>query len=197
MKLIEVQSLKDGFKLNDSFVLRKLNLPCNINRCINRAVDFKELLFGYNKESKEIEIGAEEAFLSYKENTLQLNIVDAPFPVLDENELPVILLEAVRRSGMNVCLTLTRKGSYTPLHTDPNFGGGWMYLQEGSKKWQLIKTGHALPDKDGKLEDININTEYISEVVINAGDFLYFAPDIPHRVWTIKNSFGISGYLKT
>lgn len=199
-KIPEARSLQEGFDLGGNFVIRGLNLPCNLTTCEERA-RLKDMdLFGYGKGGRELWTTASEAFAKFKQDALTLNIVDAPFPVLLDEELPEILLNAVRKSKKKVCLTLTRNGSYTPLHVDPNHGGGWMYLQQGIKKWQLIDaTQNPFElDIEGNLPDPpqDFDADYLLEATLNPGDFLYFTALTPHRVWTYENSFGVSGYAK-
>ncbi|MBN8577180.1 MAG: hypothetical protein J0L66_09555 [Cytophagales bacterium] len=199
-KISEVGSLQEGFALGTSFVVRGLKLPCNLTTCEQRAQQNDMELFGYGKGGAELWLWASEAFRQFRQEALSMNIVDAPFPVLLDSELPEDLLKVVKRSRKKICLTLTRNGSYTPLHVDPNHGGGWMYLQQGIKKWQLIdaKENPFEPDNAGNYIDPppDLTTDYLEETTIHAGDFLYFPPLTPHRVWTYAHSFGVSGYAK-
>ena len=199
-KIDEARSLEEGFGWGTSFVLRKLNLPCNLDVCVSRANKKDVDLFGYGKGGAELWIKASKAFSQFQNNELSMNIVDSPFPVLLDSDIPPILLRAVQKSKMDICLTLTRSGSYTPLHVDPNHGGGWMYLQQGIKKWQLIDPNQNpfKPNKEGNVEDPpkDWDADCLSETTIEAGDFLFFAALTPHRVWTYEDSFGVSGYAK-
>lgn len=199
-KIPEAHSLQEGFGWGVSFVVRGLHLPCSLAVCEERARQKDVDLFGYGKGSHELWLKASEAFSAFKQDALSINIVDAPFPVLLDDELPEVLKHAVQKSKKKICLTLTRNGSYTPLHVDPNHGGGWMYLQQGIKKWQLIDAAQNpfLPDADGNLSDppLDFDEPYVLEATLQSGDFLYFAPLTPHRVWTYANSFGVSGYAK-
>jgi hypothetical protein len=199
-KIPEARSLHEGFGWGTPFVLRGLQLPCSLNTCEERAQKKDMDMFGYDKSGTELWMKASEAFAKFKQGALTLNIVDSPFPVLLDEELPEILLDAVKKSRKKICLTLTRNGSYTPLHVDPNHGGGWMYLQQGIKKWQLVDAHQNpfIPDEKGNYADppLNLDADYLYEVTINPGDFLYFTALSPHRVWTYENSFGVSGYAK-
>jgi len=196
----EARSLQEGFDWGKPFVVRNLNLPCSLITCEERAHKQDMDLFGYDKVGRELWTKASEAFAKFKQDALTLNIVDAPFPVLLDEELPEILLKSVKKSRKKICLTLTRNGSYTPLHVDPNHGGGWMYLQQGIKKWQVMSVGpsHFNPSKEGNLQDPphDLVADYVLESTIHQGDFLYFPALTPHRVWTYANSFGVSGYAK-
>lgn len=198
--ITEAKTLEEGLCLGTPFVVRGLNLPCNLDACVTRA-HIKDMdLFGYSEEGAEVWIKASEAFAQFRQESLNINIVDAPFPVLLDDELPMTLLRAVKKSQKKICLTLTRKGSYTPLHVDPDHGGGWMYLQQGIKKWQVmtVQADHFNPNQEGNLQDppFDLDTEFVQESVIHAGDFLYFPALAPHRVWTNSNSFGVSGYAQ-
>jgi hypothetical protein len=199
-KIVEVHSLDEGFSLGTSFVVRSLNLPCKLGVCEERARENDMDLFGYIRGGNESWIKSSVAFSQFRKGSLSINIVDAPFPVLLDSDLPGSLLKAVKKSKKEICLTLTRNGSYTPLHTDPNHGGGWMYLQQGIKKWQLVDPNKNpfVPNADGDLPDPpqDLDEDYLSETIINPGDFLYFSPLTPHRVWTYENSFGVSGYAR-
>ncbi len=199
-KIPERKTLPDGLVLKTPFVIRGLNLPCNLAVCEERASKRDMELFGYGKGGAELWIWASEAFRQFRQESLSMNIVDAPFPVLLDTELPELLLKSVKRSRKKICLTLTRNGSYTPLHVDPNHGGGWMYLQQGIKKWQLIdvQENPFKPDKKGNYTDppLDLDESYLYETTIHPGDFLYFPPLTPHRVWTYAHSFGVSGYAK-
>jgi hypothetical protein len=199
-KIPEARSLEEGFGWGVSFVVRGINLPCSLSVCENRAQENDMALFGYGRGGSELWIQASEAFSQFRQGSLTINIVDAPFPVLLDTDLPNTLLSAVKKSRKKICLTLTRNGSYTPLHTDPNHGGGWMYLQQGIKKWQLVdpKNNPIIPNPNGELKDPpqDWNADCLSESIIHPGDFLYFNPLTPHRVWTYENSFGVSGYAK-
>lgn len=199
-KIPEARTLPEGFEWGTPFIIRGLNLPCDLNTCVQRARQKDMELFGYGKSGTELWMWASEAFQQFKTETLSMNIVDAPFPVLLDAELPADLLKAVKKSRKKICLTLTRNGSYTPLHVDPNHGGGWMYLQQGIKKWQLIDVYNnpLKPDKAGNYPDppLDLDADYMYEATINPGDFLYFPPLTPHRVWTYAHSFGVSGYAK-
>lgn len=203
-KVTEVKTIEEGFNKKTSFVVRGLKLPCNLQICKKRALMKDVDLFGYVKKGDAVYVKASKALLNYERDTLSMNIVDAPFPVLLDNELPPVLLNYIKKSGQAICITLTRKDSYTPLHVDPPSGGGWMYLQEGVKKWQLIEpefieqfvaAGKTIND-DLTDPPKDYDAAIISETIITAGDFLYFAPMTPHRVWTYEKSFGVSGYAK-
>jgi hypothetical protein len=201
MKTIpEARTLPEGFEWGTPFIIRGLNLPCNLNTCVQRALQKDMELFGYGKGGTELWLWASEAFQQFKTETLSMNIVDAPFPVLLDTELPDDLLKAVKKSRKKICLTLTRNGSYTPFHVDPNHGGGWMYLQQGIKKWQLVDVNNnpLVADKVGNYQDppLDLEADYLYEATILPGDFLYFPPLTPHRVWTYAHSFGVSGYAK-
>ena len=199
-KIPESKNLQDGLALGAPFVIRKFNLPCSLTVCEKRASHRDMELFGYGKGGAELWIWASEAFKQFRKEELSMNIVDAPFPVLLDAELPELLLKSVKKSRKKICLTLTRNGSYTPLHVDPNHGGGWMYLQQGVKKWQLIDVNENpfKPDKKGFYADppLDLDEPYLYETTIHPGDFLYFPPLTPHRVWTYAHSFGVSGYAK-
>ncbi|MCW5909849.1 MAG: hypothetical protein KIT62_02185 [Cyclobacteriaceae bacterium] len=199
-KIPEARTLQEGFDWGTSFVVRGLNLPCNLDTCEARARQKDMELFGYGKGGAELWIWASKAFKQFREEALTLNIVDAPFPVLQDEELPEVLGNAVKKTRKKICLTLTRNGSYTPLHVDPNHGGGWMYLQQGIKKWQLVDASRnpLVPDNAGNYTDppLDLDATWLSETTIHPGDFLYFPPLTPHRVWTYAHSFGVSGYAK-
>jgi hypothetical protein len=199
-KIPEARSLQEGFGWGTPFVLRGLHLPCSLTTCEERARKKDMDMFGYDKVGRELWTKASEAFAKFRQDALSLNIVDAPFPVLLDEELPEILLKFVKKSHKKICLTLTRNGSYTPLHVDPNHGGGWMYLQQGIKRWQVMSIGanHFNPSNEGNLQDPphNLVADYVLESTIHPGDFLYFPALTPHRVWTYENSFGVSGYAK-
>lgn len=199
-KIPEASTLQEGFDWGTSFVVRGINLPCNLGTCEMRAQQKDMELFGYGKGGAELWMWASEAFQQFRQESLTMNIVDAPFPVLLDSELPEELLKVVKKSRKKICLTLTRNGSYTPLHVDPNHGGGWMYLQEGIKKWQLVNANEnpLTADKTGNFIDPppDLDAAYLEESIIYPGDFLYFPPLTPHRVWTYANSFGVSGYAK-
>jgi hypothetical protein len=197
-RIPEAPSLQEGLSWGIPFVVRSFNLPCSLQTCEDRAQKRDMDLFGYGRGGAELWIKASEAFSQFRQDTLSMNIVDAPFPVLLDHEIPELLLKAVKRSRKKICLTLTRNGSYTPLHVDPNHGGGWMYLQQGIKKWQLIDpiSNPLIPDKNGNYVDPPADADYLHEATIYPGDFLYFTALTPHRVWTYANSFGVSGYAK-
>lgn len=199
-KIPEASTLQEGFDWGTSFVVRGINLPCNLSTCEVRAQQKDMELFGYGKNGAELWMWASEAFKQFRQESLTMNIVDAPFPVLLDSELPEELLKVVKKSRKKICLTLTRNGSYTPLHVDPNHGGGWMYLQQGIKKWQLVNANEnpLRADKAGNFIDppLDLDTTYLAETTIQAGDFLFFPPLTPHRVWTYAHSFGVSGYAK-
>lgn len=200
LKIPEASSLQEGLNWGVPFVIRGLNLPCSLQTCEERAQKHDMDLFGYGPSGSELWLKASKAFSQFRQEALSMNIVDAPFPVLLDHEIPEVLLKAVKKSRKKICLTLTRNGSYTPLHVDPNHGGGWMYLQQGIKKWQLVDgTNNPLsPDKNGDFIDPpqNLDADYLMETTIYPGDFLYFSPLTPHRVWTYADSFGVSGYAK-
>lgn len=102
---------------------------------------------------------------------------------------------------------LTRADAYTPFHVDPPlFGGGWMYLWQGNKTWQLVSWHwiqllfhREAPDRlldasPDELAALDPAIECLSATA-GAGDFLYFPPGWIHRVWTHDKAIGVGGYL--
>lgn len=201
-KVAEYSSLDDGFASNECFVVRGLNLPCHLPVCKERAAASDIELFGYGRNGETLLIMASEALDRYENGVLDINIVDAPFPVLLPDEIPPLLLQLITQSEADICLTLTQKNKYTPLHIDPDMGGGWMYLQSGVKKWQLIPAEYLEQFQgEGQNWDDNLldppadyDAAILLETTIRGGDFIYFPPNTMHRVWTYEDSFGVSGY---
>eukprot|EP00698_Gefionella_okellyi_P005424 TRINITY_DN14971_c0_g1_i1.p1 TRINITY_DN14971_c0_g1~~TRINITY_DN14971_c0_g1_i1.p1 ORF type:complete len:484 (+),score=62.58 TRINITY_DN14971_c0_g1_i1:77-1528(+) len=214
----EATSIEDGIRQFGSrflpFVVhnQQKTFPCDLETAKQRAATFTDELFGYEADGAMTCLSATEIFRRWDLGTLTTNIVDAPFPVLLDHQLPVVLVAGASKAAC--CLTLTRKGTHTAFHTDPLYGGGWMYLHEGIKLWQFLPPKH-LPDLLGpplptgkshqSIPNIPMHTllqqnQYALwgapfAVECRAGDFLYFPPGYIHRVWTSTASFGLSGYV--
>ena len=125
---------------------------------------------------------------------------DAIFPVPPAFDQNNALLADPRTAHYRRSVVLTAPGAYTPMHVDSYGAGGWMYLIEGEKYWELAHTdaGPGLWDAQ-KLDYADPKAGTWPETVptwtttLRAGELMVCPPGFVHRVETPVRCTGFGG----
>jgi hypothetical protein len=169
--------------------------------------------FGWDTNMDMVEAQKVQDLLYMWENDeLNLNLVDSPAPgVIGTDISPSLNDLGIEES--KAMLVLSPRGAYTRFHVDEvagkNSGGGWMYVSEGWKVWNLIDLEdafeHLYNKETNSLKDLPMDKLlYLNNFAlwgriyhgeIMGGDFLYFPPGMAHRVKTYAKSVGLGGYI--
>ena len=218
-----VKSLEEGLRDHAAhgrpFVIRQCQKLFNTDFADfrKRAETTKATTFAWDK-TLEMHDGIPiiEIIQNWEKNQLQFNLVDSNAPGCLTGHLhPDVPKAGITEDMLLLCMA--PKGAYTRFHIDPfsnkkweQTGGGWVYLHQGHKLWNLIdyeETFEYLYDdvnrcviepcpqaemvyqNDFKLWGRGWNVDQMG------GDFLYFPPAMTHRVWTYTKSWGLCGYL--
>lgn len=140
-----------------------------------------------------------------EEGALDIVVVDAPISRA-EAVLPAVLRERgpEDEDGRQYacCYVLTCAGRVTPFHTDPEYGGGFMYLVGGEKVWWYVDPADAPLDRlvDRSMTQVLVQDDLrlwgkVRVAQLRAGGFIYTPPGWAHRVRTLEPSFGVGGYI--
>jgi len=169
--------------------------------------------FGWDTNMDMVDAQKVQDLLTKWENDeLNLNLVDSPAPgVIGSHISPSLNDLGIDES--KAMLVLSPKGAYTKFHVDEvsgkNSGGGWMYLSQGWKVWNLVDLEdafeHLYNKETNSLKDLHMDKLlYVNHFAlwgriyhgeILGGDFLYFPPGMAHRVKTYAKSVGLGGYI--
>ena len=166
-------------------------------------------VFGWNADQLMVgDLGLSDTIAAWKRGHLDANIIDAPIPQVFGAADVSPDLAAYGISASVLMLVASTRLTYTPFHQDPPLeGGGWMWLAEGQKLWNLVDytDNDVLLDPVNKtLQDVSVadllsRKDYalwgkVRQGLIQGGDFLYFPPGCAHRVRTYRPSIGLGGY---
>ena len=166
-------------------------------------------VFGWGNEQEFVgDLRLRDVVNDWKQDVLAANIIDAPIPELFAPHEVDARLHSYGITASSLMLVLTNRLTYTPFHQDrPTEGGGWMWLAEGQKLWNLIdfedcdllfdgqtKTLRDLRPAELLYEHGHALWGRARQAWIGAGDFLYFPPGWAHSVRTYQRSAGLGGY---
>ena len=125
---------------------------------------------------------------------------DAVFPVHPAIDAANLLNADARTAHYRRSVVMTAPGAYTPMHVDSYGCGGWMYLIEGEKHWELAHAEHApglwdtstgdyADPRAGNWPDgVPTWTE-----TLRAGEMMICPPGFIHRVATPVRCVGFGG----
>lgn len=125
---------------------------------------------------------------------------DVIFPVPPAFDGNNVLLQDARTAHYRRSVVLTAPGAYTPMHVDSYGAGGWMYLIEGEKHWELAHadTAAGLWD-EAALDYADPKAGTWPEAVptwtatLRAGELMVCPPGFVHRVATPVRCTGFGG----
>ncbi len=125
---------------------------------------------------------------------------DAVFPVHPALDAANLLNRDARTAHYRRSVVLTAPGAYTPMHVDSYGCGGWMYLIEGEKHWELAHAAHGPGLWDAQTEDYadprsgnwpdGVPTW---TATLRAGEMMICPPGFVHRVATPVRCVGFGG----
>jgi LPS biosynthesis protein len=213
------KSIEEGLDLYGSkgipFIVRQCESLFNfdVNSVKQLASQTGQQTFGWDDNMDMVEAQkVQDLLYKWENDELNLNLVDSPVPgVIGTDISPCLNDLGIEES--KAMLVLSPKGAYTRFHVDEvsgkNSGGGWMYLSQGWKVWNLMDLEDAfqyLYDKEtNSLKDLPthkllyLNNFAVWGRIYNGeifgGDFLYFPPGMAHRVKTYAKSIGLGGYI--
>ncbi len=125
---------------------------------------------------------------------------DSVFPVHPAFDYNNLLIEDLRTAHYRRSLVLSAPGAYTPMHLDSYGFGGWMYLIEGEKHWELAHADDALRLWDEAASDYkdpragNWPEDVFTWVgTLKTGELMISPPGFVHRVETSVRSTGFGG----
>ncbi len=131
---------------------------------------------------------------------LQDRRFDAVFPVHPAMDAANLLNRDARTAHYRRSVVLTAPGAYTPMHVDSYGCGGWMYLIEGEKHWELAHADLALGLWDAATGDYaDPRTGNWPDGVptwtttLRAGEMMICPPGFVHRVATPVRCVGFGG----
>ncbi len=142
-----------------------------------------------------------------------LNVVDvylleprfeAVFPVHPAMDTANLLNRDERTAHYRRSVVLTAPGAYTPMHVDGYGCGGWMYLIEGEKHWEIVEADRGPGLWDARTHDYadprtgNWPAGVPSwTATLRGGEMMIFPPGFVHRVATPKRCIGFGGNFLT
>jgi hypothetical protein len=213
------KSIKEGLEKYGSkgvpFIVRQCQTLFNfdINTVKQRASQTGQQTFGWNSNMDMVEAQKVQDLISnWEKGLLNLNLVDSPAPGVIGTDISPSLNELGIEES-KAMLVLSPKGAYTKFHVDEvsgkNSGGGWMYISEGWKVWNLLDLNdafeHLYNKETNSLKDLPMDELlYLNNFAcwgrvyngeIFGGDFLYFPPGMAHRVKTYAKCIGLGGYI--
>lgn len=163
----------------------------------------------YGSEYNEHYISSVDLYDSFKNGTLQYNIVDSAnenYELIPTEMTQHIYTDKPQNMECAVAYVLTNKITLTKFHLDQY--DGWMYLVDGKKLWWMIcgddvdyleSNGYHLDIVMHMNFDelINILDGYLANKMFvglcQKEDFIYFPFGYAHRVYTFEPSIGVSG----
>eukprot|EP00475_Leptophrys_vorax_P029351 TRINITY_DN42_c0_g1_i7.p1 TRINITY_DN42_c0_g1~~TRINITY_DN42_c0_g1_i7.p1 ORF type:complete len:547 (+),score=119.60 TRINITY_DN42_c0_g1_i7:165-1805(+) len=219
----EARSLMQGFKQfgerNLPFIVRKAGNAFNFDYDVfkQRAADIPTHIAAWDRKTmlivKDLELT--KLIEDWELDELNVSVLDSEIgPLVPEDSIAPELAQ-FGISPEHIMLILSKSKAYTGFHQDRavgskigHYGGGWMYLAEGRKMWQMVPfedTKYLLDSEKKMLKDLPIHELLYSnehalwgriwQGYIEAGDFIYFPPGTNHRVQTFEKSIGYGGYL--
>jgi hypothetical protein len=125
---------------------------------------------------------------------------DAVFPVHPAMDAVNLLNRDARTAHYRRSVVLTAPGAYTPMHVDSYGCGGWMYLIEGEKHWELVdaERGPDLWDKatndyaDPRAGNWPAGVPTWT-ATLRGGEMMVCPPGYVHRVATPSRCLGFGG----
>lgn len=123
---------------------------------------------------------------------------DAIFPVHAAFDANNVLLQDDRTRHYRRSVVLSAPGAYTPMHVDGYGCGGWMYLIEGQKLWELVHPDQAMALWDAQKRDfrdaaLDVPETAVWTATLQAGELLICPPGFVHRVQTPVRCTGFGG----
>ena len=217
LKIAEADNIKNGIILygnkSKPFIVRSTDdITFNYDEFKKNVVNDNTIIYSTDKMTLEYveNIKLNETLLDWENNMMKYNFTDSN---IKSNLYDYNMIKINELTKYGVGLTMCTNNTYTPFHIDSVSrklgGGGWVYLHEGVKQWNLIEFFDAVNNiynsKGKHLIDINIlsQKDKLSEDIsykvyqcnMRGGDFIYFPPGWAHQVTTPEKSIGLNGYL--
>ena len=141
----EASSIAEGFETfgyaGCPFVVRNCRIADIAPESFVRRLEAADgTVFGWGNEQELVgDLRLRDVVNDWKQDALAANVIDAPIAELFTG---MRWMRDFHRHGIaasSLMLVLTNRLTYTPFHQDrPTEGGGWMWLAEGQKLWNLI-----------------------------------------------------------
>ena len=163
---------------------------------------------------------AQEYLAAWRRGDAVLNVIDHPFhsaALQAMFPLPAVLRQGnyiyddpgIASAGCTMLMSVA--GAYSGYHVDTYGMGGWMYLVEGEKEWEIMEPSYFSlvynpisrsifdpvlnpPSRhwNAAIADVIANIP-VRKTTLRAGELLINACGCPHRVATTQRSFGFGG----
>jgi hypothetical protein len=175
------------------------------------------VIYGYQRKNDAAgrvreEISGEEFFKDLKQGASKYYVFDhavSESPLAGKVSVPSFLASNWLDESYGFNLTLSGRGSFTPMHEDGSGEQAWMYLISGEKHWSiyspkcrpvlwdsLFKNFYNPRKSDPESFPFLACAEAEKYTAIaRGGDLIFLPPGWLHQVETTEDSFGLGGNI--